>query len=100
MNLIDQIMSLAAEKVLVTETVSEETAAFRRTVCNECDRLDQVHDRCKVCTCYIEPKSHAKINHNPKKLRQEITHCPLGKWNDLETANEYRKIDGLPPLTV
>lgn len=100
MGIIDEILKLAADKILVDGHVGEEIAAFRLGVCEGCPRLDKEHMRCRVCKCYVEVKSTSERNYNPKRLRNEITHCPLGKWNDLEIANEYRKIDGKPLLTA
>ena len=100
MGLIEEILKLAADKVLVEAHVSEDTAAFRMGECMACPRLDKEHMRCKVCKCYVEVKTTSERNFNPKRLRNEITHCPLGKWNDIEIANEYRKIDGKPLLTA
>lgn len=100
MKLIDKILKLAAQKFIVDETVDDETALQRMSVCLQCDKRDPVEQRCKVCGCYLEPKTGAKTNWNVKKTRHEITHCPLGKWDDLETANEYRKLDGKPLLTT
>ena len=98
MSIVDEIAKLAASLILVEEEVSPELAALRLEVCQNCDRLDRVSMRCKVCKCYVEVKTTSRVNNNPKRLRQEITHCPLGLWNDLEVCNEYRKIDGLSPL--
>lgn len=98
MNLLDKILKVAADKVLVESHVSEEVKEFRMGVCLKCPLLSISDYRCKVCKCYVEVKSGSEINFNPKKLRNEITHCPKGMWNDLEIANEYRKIDGLAPI--
>lgn len=99
MGIVDEILKVAASKVLVESLVSEEITRFRMDTCLACPFLSTSDYRCKVCKCYVEVKSTAAVNFNPKKLRNEITHCPRGKWNDLETANEYRKIDGLEPIT-
>lgn len=99
MNIVDEILKVAASKMLVESLVSEEVAKFRMDTCLACPQLSLSDYRCKVCKCYVEVKTTAEVNYNPKKLRNEITHCPRGRWGDLETANEYRKIDGLAPLT-
>lgn len=98
MSFIDEIGKLLASSVLVEENVEPEVAAWRLEVCQGCEKIDKKAQRCKVCKCYLEVKTGSRINNNPKRFRQEITHCPLGKWGDLEVANEYRKIDGLSPL--
>lgn len=71
----------------------------RLDTCKKCENYDINNDKCGVCGCYMEIKVGLKYNRNPKKGgRIEITHCPMGKWNDIETANVYRKIDGLSSL--
>lgn len=98
MGYLDEIGKLLAATVLVSENVEDEVAKWRMSICQCCEKIDRGALRCKVCKCYLEVKTGSRVNANPKKFRQEITHCPLGKWNDLEVANEYRKIDGLSPL--
>jgi len=98
MSILDEIAKLAASTILVEEEVEQALAAWRMEVCQSCDFIQRSNLRCKVCKCYLEVKTLSKINLNPKRARQEITHCPKGKWNDLEVANQYRKIDGLSPL--
>lgn len=97
MNILDEIAKLAASTVLVEEKVEPDVAAWRMQICQGCDRLQESNLRCKVCGCYLEVKTFSKVNLN-KRGQQEITHCPLGRWNDLEVANQYRKINGLSPL--
>jgi len=98
MSVVDEILKIAAAKVLVVSQVEPEVKEFRAGVCEGCEKRDIESNRCKVCRCYLDVKTGTKENRNAVKMRYEITHCPLGKWGDLETANEYRKIDGLPPL--
>lgn len=99
MNLVDELLKLGAKAVLETENVSTEIAEWRMSICRKCPNFNADKVKCNVCGCYLEVKTECKTNYNPKKLRHEVTHCPLGFWGDLETANEYRKIDGLPSLT-
>lgn len=99
MGIIDEILKLAADKVLVESHVSEEIAGWRMSVCKNCDKFSLPDLRCKICRCFLEVKTFSRTNRSPKQMRNEITHCPLGKWGDLETANEYRKLDGLVPIT-
>lgn len=49
---------------------------------------------CRLCGCIVDNKAKALRNHNLKKFRIEVTHCPKGLWNDVEIANHYRKLDG------
>lgn len=95
-NIADKILKLAAVKFLQVSKADKETAAFRMGVCMGCEHRDAIENRCKICKCFLEIKTETAENRNIKQGRYEITHCPLGKWNDLLTANEYRKIDGLP----
>ena len=97
-SILDRILELAAAKTLVISSVNDETKTFRKSVCDGCEKRDVYDNRCKVCKCYLAVKTGTLENRNPIKLRYEITHCPLGKWNDLEIANHYREIDGLPLL--
>lgn len=78
---------------------NEELEQFRMETCKSCEHYNKDNDKCGVCGCFMEIKTGLKYNRNPKKLgRIEITHCPEGKWNDVRTANAYRKIDGLNEL--
>lgn len=99
MNLINRALELAAKKFLQVRQTDPATQQFRMSRCLQCDRRDAEANRCKVCKCFLAVKTDTEENLNPDRLRYEITHCPLGNWDDLETANYYRKIDGLPLLT-
>lgn len=94
-----RIAELLAKTFLQIKQVDEQTRDFRISVCAGCDKRDVESNRCKVCKCFLAVKTNTAENLNPAHNRYEITHCPLGRWNDLELANEYRKIDGLPLLT-
>lgn len=98
MNLINELIKVGADSLLVRERVSDIERAYRMDICLNCDFIDAENMRCKVCTCFLQVKTGAKTNWNPKKLRGEITHCPKGFWDDIEIANEYRKLDGLEPI--
>lgn len=99
MTLLDEIGRLIARKTLVKELAPAKIKQRRLRVCEGCDSLNEKHRRCKICKCYVDEKAGALKNWNPKKRRNEITHCPRGKWGDINITNEYRKIDGLEPLT-
>ena len=99
MNLIEQIKHYLASEIIVKEYVDAETAQQRFSVCLKCDDRDPVENKCKVCTCFLDLKTGSRVNWRPSKNRNEITHCPMGMWNDKEIANEYRRLDGLQPLT-
>jgi len=98
MSILNEILKVAADKVLVESHVSEEVKDFRMDTCLSCPYLSLSDFRCKVCKCFVEVKTGSEKNFNPKRMRNEITHCPKGFWNDIEIANEYRKIDGISPL--
>lgn len=87
-------LHLLASKLIVKEEVDEQEAKRRMAVCFGCEKRDEKENVCDVCGCFLDLKTRAKTNWNAKRLRNEITHCPLGKWNDKETANLYREMDG------
>ncbi len=97
MNILDEIGKLAASAILVKEEVGPDVAAWRMEICKGCDMLEKRGLKCGVCGCYLEVKVFSNVNLD-KRGRSEITHCPLGRWDDLEVANHYRQINGLPPL--
>lgn len=99
MNLIHELLKAGAKAVLEVETVSEKVAKKRMDICASCPNFNPKNIKCNICGCYLEVKTGCKTNYNPKKMRTEVTHCPLGLWKDTKIANEYRKIDGLPLLT-
>lgn len=89
-----------AEVILIAEELPEEirhkTKRFREKVCNNNSGIcyDKNKDKCKECGCIISAKSKMLKNYNIKKnMRVEITHCPLGKWNDEEIAEHYKNFD-------
>ena len=98
MNIVDKIGRILADKALVHERVSEQEKQRRLSICESCARFDANARRCKVCKCYVDAKASAKTNKNPLRGRNEITHCPMGFWGDVDVANVYREIDGLAPI--
>ena len=99
MSWIDEAKRLAATAVLVRERIDDPVLAdFRGRVCTRCTKLDREKLRCTECGCYLKSKVWSKINRSPQRPLGEVTHCPLGKWRDLEIANHYRAQDGKPPL--
>lgn len=98
MNWLEKAKKLAAEKVLVLEQADQATADARWHTCWYCEQMDHEKKICKTCGCYLEIKIWAKTSRAPNRLTGEITHCPLGKWNDLEITNYYRTEDGKEPL--
>lgn len=98
MNLVDRIGLILADNTLVHERVDADEKARRLAICESCERLDADARRCKVCKCYVDAKTSALTNFNPLRGRNEVTHCPVGFWGDVDVANIYRKIDGHAPI--
>ncbi len=98
MSWFDDVKKLAASKVLVYSQTDQETADMRWKTCWYCDQMNHENKRCMACGCYIEVKIWSKTSGSIQRPLGEITHCPLGKWNDREIANHYRAEDGYPPL--
>lgn len=92
-------LRLIAGNVIVREKVGAKKQEARMAVCFGCPSRDEKQNVCDVCGCFLDLKTGAKTNWNAKKFRNEITHCPLGKWNDKDTANIYREMDGKELLT-
>lgn len=98
MNILNRAAALLAEKALINEKVGDVLAAWRLSICEGCKPFfDDKSRRCKICKCYVDAKTKAGTNYNPIKLRNEVTHCPNGFWEDEEIANFYNKIDGVKP---
>ena len=95
---VNKILKLAAAKALPIDYVTPDVTDWRMSVCRACSYLDAENMKCGKCGCFVEVKTTCRTNWNPKKLRMEFTHCPLGKWKDKELTNQYRAIDGLEPL--
>ena len=96
----NRLIKLGIEMILKVEPLNDpELEKERYDKCRSCDKYDAKNDKCSVCGCFMEIKTPLKYNINPKKMgRVEITHCPLGKWDDKDIANQYRQLDGLEPL--
>lgn len=99
MNLYQRALKVAAKAVIVKSNVEPTEAARRYEICLSCKFRDETNDTCGVCHCFLDLKTASLENWNPLKLRNEITHCPKGKWDDKETANLYRQMDGKDQLS-
>ena len=95
----NKALHLIAETVIVQEHVTEAEAKERFSICVGCEYRNEKENICDVCGCFLDLKTGAKTNWNAKRLRNEITHCPMGRWSDKETANIYREMDGKELLT-
>lgn len=100
MNLAEKALAILADKTLVHERVDPDEKKRRLDICESCRFFDVESRKCKVCKCFMDVKTGAETNFDPHKLRNEITHCPKGFWNDVDTANIYREKDGLLPITT
>lgn len=96
MTVFEELQHLLAKNLLTDEYVSVEEGNRRFEICKDCDRYQTNNMKCGVCDCFMDIKTTLLTNINPTKLRTEKTHCPLGRWGDIETANFYRQLDGLP----
>lgn len=90
---LNDLLKKIADKVLVNERVSSEEANSRFKICKTCENFDSANEKCKLCGCYMEIKTASKVHFNFKKQRTEITHCPVGYWGDIDTANYYKDLD-------
>ncbi len=99
MTWIDKALAIMADTALVHERVDGQEKVRRLAICEACEHFDPDARKCTTCSCYMDVKTGAKTNFNPKSARNEITHCPNGFWGDVETANFYREKDGLLPIT-
>jgi len=75
--------------------------AFRKSICAGCKY--NVDKTCVVCKCILSVKIDSYTNKTLNSIGLplgpiEKTHCPKGKWNDMETANYYRVKKGKKPL--
>ena len=98
MSWFDDMLKLAADKMLVKEQVEQEVADMRWATCWPCENRNQERNMCNICGCFIDTKIWAKVSRTVARPSGEITHCPIGKWNDKDIANYYRTLDGKPPL--
>ena len=92
MNLVQKVLQFGADIALPVERVDPITKRVRLALCKACDRFDEDSGKCLECGCFMEVKTGAKTHRNPDKgMRVEVTHCPLGKWNDMKLAVFYHK---------
>lgn len=88
--MIDKILKTVAEAAFSVEYVDDQTYQFRLSRCGTCDFFS--NGKCKKCGCYMEVKAATRIHKNPKrKMRKEVTHCPIGMWEDKEFAEFFKQ---------
>jgi hypothetical protein len=71
--------AIIVEQLDEREEADKATIEMRKKACEGCDK--NVNNKCIACDCYLELKVMTKVNRD-KLGRKEITHCPLGKWED------------------
>ena len=85
------ILELAVKKLLVDEEHGDQAVTDQRwSACLSCQKFKKTNLTCVKCGCYLNVKIPAKVNFNIKHGEYEVTHCPLGKWNDKELAEYYK----------
>lgn len=90
----------AAGAAFEVETMEDTTIVdFRYDTCKACIHFDPNAKKCTICGCYMEIKTTMKKNVNIRHMEVEFTHCPKGKWGDLEIANHYRAARGQQLIT-
>lgn len=89
----NNILKTIANEVLVERRIKDkQVIVWRKAVCiSNGDTCFNSKDRiCTKCECYIDAKATMEIHTNPAKgFRSQVTHCPLGLWNDLEIAIDW-----------
>jgi hypothetical protein len=85
----------AADGLLAVEKHGDtELSKFRMSKCNECPhkKMENGEPVCGVCGCYLDIKIHCLTNRD-KHGKVQITHCPIGRWDDAEFAETNGKIN-------
>jgi hypothetical protein len=87
------VAEYGVKKAIVVESLDgnadADTIEMRKQRCSTCIR--NVYGVCKGCSCFIDIKVTTKVNLN-KRGEKEITHCPDGKWNDVNIVNFYKSL--------
>lgn len=82
---VDDLKRNIVKYAIIVDSLNEkdeadlETIKMRENACKGCE--NNVNNICQICECYIDLKVRSKVNRN-KKGQKEITHCPMGKWDD------------------
>ena len=85
---------LIARTLFTVERLNDTEEEVRRiSICEACPNFKENSRVCGICLCYMDEKTKLKVNLNATKARHEQTHCPIGKWGDIEIANHYRNLD-------
>ncbi len=98
--MVSKILEKTAKLLFTVEEIDNPILEkHRMDTCKTCTYYDAENDKCTVCGCFMSIKTRLLTNRNPKRVRIEHTHCPMGLWEDKELANYYRQQDGLELLT-
>jgi ribosomal protein L37E len=83
---IQDLLKLAAKNVLVIEEVPEYEALRRYAICEACPskQFNAKKKTCKICGCFMEVKTKARVHRTKKFPQGQITHCPAGHWGEQE----------------
>ena len=96
----NELLKRGAKIAFEVKTIEKQEADRRLAICKACEKYNTAEDQCTICGCFMEIKTGMKVHRNISKTRNEITHCPEGRWGeeDKEIANKYRELDRLDPL--
>lgn len=64
---------------------------FREHKCRQCPYFDPVDTICNNCGCLLDVKWKSLINRKISTGETQVTHCPIGSWNDSDFAAFYKK---------
>lgn len=81
---------IVAEKLNPRDKADLETIEMRKRACESC--VNNIDGECRICKCLIDIKTETKVNFNIKKMKYELTHCPLGLWEDALIVNLIKTI--------
>lgn len=81
------LKGIAAGLIVDELLKDEEIVHFRRVTCLACPEMNHEHKTCNVCGCFLDLKTRSKTNRTKRGI--EVTHCPLGKWDDKDIAEHY-----------
>mgnify|MGYP005991554949 CR=1 FL=1 len=95
------VKSVARYFLAVEKLNDPELEEMRMNTCMGCDKFRQDNKTCNECGCWMDVKTGLKTNRDPDLAGEIVeTHCPLGRWGDVELANQYREEKGLPLLNI
>lgn len=82
---------LAGGVLVIEETTDFALINFRREQCVACPNMDKKNKMCKICTCFLSEKTKS-ITNRTLTGEVQVTHCPIGNWNDKEIADHYNNL--------